>query len=85
MRSILLNQELAVAVHHGVRTLAWLGWAACLVVPAWGGQAQVAVAANFAEPIKAVAAVLEKTTGHTLQVSLGHRQAVCADQKRRAV
>jgi len=34
-------------------------------------QAQVAVAANFAEPIKAVAAVLEKTTGHTLKVTLG--------------
>ncbi len=35
------------------------------------GQAQIAVAANFAEPIKAVAAVLEKTTGHTLSVTLG--------------
>lgn len=34
-------------------------------------QAQVAVAANFAEPIKAVAAVLEKTTGHTLAVTVG--------------
>ena len=34
-------------------------------------QAQVAVAANFAEPIKAIAAVLEKTTGHTLQVTVG--------------
>lgn len=34
-------------------------------------QAQVAVAANFAEPIKAIAAVLEKTTGHTIQVTLG--------------
>jgi molybdate transport system substrate-binding protein len=33
--------------------------------------AQVAVAANFAEPIKAIAAVLEKTTGHTLKVTLG--------------
>ena len=35
------------------------------------GEAQVAVAANFAEPIKAIAAVLEKTTGHTLKVTLG--------------
>ena len=34
-------------------------------------QAQVAVAANFAEPIKAIAAVLEKTTGHTLQITVG--------------
>lgn len=35
------------------------------------GQVQVAVAANFAEPIKAVAAVLEKTTGHTLAITVG--------------
>jgi molybdate transport system substrate-binding protein len=34
-------------------------------------EAQVAVAANFAEPMKAVAAVLEKTTGHTLQTTVG--------------
>jgi molybdate transport system substrate-binding protein len=34
-------------------------------------EAQVAVAANFAEPIKAVATVLEKTTGHTLQITVG--------------
>lgn len=39
--------------------------------PCLAGQAQVAVAANFAEPIKAIAAVLEKTTGHTLQITLG--------------
>ncbi len=35
------------------------------------GEARVAVAANFAEPIKAIAAVLEKTTGHTLKISTG--------------
>ena len=34
-------------------------------------EVQVAVAANFAEPIKAVAAVLEKSTGHKLVVTLG--------------
>lgn len=34
-------------------------------------ETQVAVAANFAEPIKAVAAVLEKTTGHTLRITVG--------------
>lgn len=38
---------------------------------AHAAQAQVAVAANFAEPIKAIAAVLEKTTGHTLKISTG--------------
>jgi molybdate transport system substrate-binding protein len=50
--------------------------AACmltLLTPTQGraAQAQIAVAANFAEPIKAIAAVLEKTTGHTLSVTLG--------------
>ena len=34
-------------------------------------EVQVAVAANFAEPMKAIAAVLEKTTGHTLKISTG--------------
>ncbi len=34
-------------------------------------EAQVAVAANFAEPVKAIAAVLEKTTGHTLKITVG--------------
>lgn len=37
----------------------------------WAGQAQIAVAANFAEPIKVIAVVLEKTTGHTLSVTVG--------------
>ena len=37
----------------------------------WAAEAQVAVAANFAEPIKAIAAVLERTTGHTIRISLG--------------
>ena len=44
---------------------------AAISVSAHAGQAQVAVAANFAEPIKAVAAVLEKTTGHKVVVTLG--------------
>ena len=38
---------------------------------AMADQAQVAVAANFTEPIKAIAAILEKTTGHTIKVSMG--------------
>jgi len=38
---------------------------------ALAGQVQVAVAANFAEPIKAIAAILEKTTSHQLQITLG--------------
>lgn len=34
-------------------------------------EARVAVAANFAEPVKAIAAVLAKTTGHTLKITVG--------------
>jgi molybdate transport system substrate-binding protein len=34
-------------------------------------EANIAVAANFAEPIKAIASVLKKTTGHTLKISIG--------------
>lgn len=34
-------------------------------------EAQVAVAANFAEPFKAIAAVLKKSTGHTLKITVG--------------
>ena len=33
--------------------------------------AQVAVAANFAEPIKALAAELQRSTGHTLRITTG--------------
>ena len=42
-----------------------------LASPARAAEVQVAVAANFAEPMKAVAAVLARTTGHTLKVSTG--------------
>jgi molybdate transport system substrate-binding protein len=48
--------------------------ALCSAHPCLAGQpqvAQIAVAANFAEPIKAIAAVLQKTTGHTIAVTLG--------------
>lgn len=38
---------------------------------ALAAEAQVAVAANFAEPMKAIAAVLQKNTGHTLKISTG--------------
>lgn len=45
--------------------------AAASAAVAHAAEARIAVAANFAEPIKAVAAVLEKTTGHTLMISTG--------------
>lgn len=38
---------------------------------AQAAQVQVAVAANFTEPMKAVAAVFEKTTGHTALLTFG--------------
>lgn len=47
---------------------------ACLLVMAGAlhaAEAQVAVAANFAEPVKAIAALLHKTTGHTLKITVG--------------
>jgi molybdate transport system substrate-binding protein len=45
----------------------WLCVATCCLAD----QSHIAVAANFAEPIKAIASVFEKTTGHTLVVTLG--------------
>ena len=43
----------------------------CLSAAGLAAEAKVAVAANFAEPLKAVAAVLEKTTGHSLAITVG--------------
>lgn len=53
------------------RVLTFLVLAPLVNTQVLADQAQIAVAANFAEPIKAVAAVLEKTTGHTLAITLG--------------
>ena len=47
-------------------------------------QAQVAVAANFAEPIKTIAVVLENTTGHKLKVTLGSTGKLYAQIKNTA-
>ena len=58
-------------MHPTTRTLSVLMLAVAAHASALAAEAQVAVAANFAEPIKAIAAVLEKTTGHTLKVTLG--------------
>lgn len=56
-------------LHH--TTLFTALWALATHSSGHAAEAQVAVAANFAEPIKAITAVLEKTTGHTLKVTLG--------------
>jgi molybdate transport system substrate-binding protein len=51
---------------------AWAFTAAVLCAgAAHADVAQVAVASNFAEPIKALAMVLEKSTGHQIKVTLG--------------
>jgi molybdate transport system substrate-binding protein len=52
-------------------SLSVLLWITLAHSAAHAAEAQVAVAANFAEPIKAIAAVLQKTTGHTLKISTG--------------
>jgi molybdate transport system substrate-binding protein len=49
--------------------------------PVLATQAHVAVAANFAEPIKAIAAVLQKTTGHTLSITQGSTGKLLAQIK----
>ncbi len=53
----------------GKYTLAVAGFA--LSASCLAEEVHAAVAANFAEPIKAIAAVLEKSTGHKLKVTLG--------------
>lgn len=58
-------------MRQSIRTLSIALLTVAGQVNAIAAEAQVAVAANFAEPIKAVAAVLEKTTGHTIKVTLG--------------
>lgn len=66
------SRALCVAV---VRACAAAGAATLFVMlplaSARSAEAQVAVAANFAEPMKAIAAVLHKRSGHTLKVSTG--------------
>lgn len=58
-------------MRHIAHTLSVLMLAVASHASAFAAEAQVAVAANFAEPIKAIGAVLEKTTGHTIKVTLG--------------
>jgi len=54
-----------------IRTLLTLAAALALSWSAHAEQVNVAVAANFTEPAKALAAVLEKTTGHVAKLSFG--------------
>lgn len=45
--------------------------AAALAPPAWAAETSVAVAANFTEPAKAIAAAFTKASGHTATLSFG--------------
>lgn len=45
--------------------------AACLALPAHGGEVHVAVASNFAVPMQTLAAQFEKETGHKARLSFG--------------
>ena len=54
-----------------IRTLLTLAAALALSWSAHADTVQVAVAANFTEPAKALAAILEKTTGHEAKLSFG--------------
>jgi molybdate transport system substrate-binding protein len=51
------------------RTILWFALAAA--GPAVAGEAQVAVAANFTEPAREIAAVFKAQTGHTASLSFG--------------
>lgn len=55
------------------RTLFTLLMGMTVVAPGWASAAEVrvAVAANFAEPVKEIAALFEKTAGHKLVLSYG--------------
>lgn len=56
---------------HPIRSLFTLAAALTLSWSAHADEVTVAVAANFTEPAKALAAVLEKTTGHVAKLSFG--------------
>ena len=53
------------------RTVAWALALYAGGVPAWAGDVQVAVAANFAAPMQRIAADFEKDTGHKALLSVG--------------
>lgn len=63
-RSLFTRTVRAVAVGLVAACVAGFG-------PARAAEVQVAVAANFTEPMKAIAAVFEKTTGHTALLTFG--------------
>jgi len=58
-------------MHNPIRHLSILLLGVAAHAGVMAAEAQVAVAANFAEPMKSVVAILEKTTGHTIKVTLG--------------
>ena len=59
------------AMRYSIRALLMLAAGALLSIAAYAETVQVAVAANFTAPAKALAEVLKKTTGHEAQLSFG--------------
>jgi molybdate transport system substrate-binding protein len=55
----------------GGLVLAGVVWLASFAAPAEAGQTQVAVAGNFAEPAREIAALLREKTGHEAVLSFG--------------
>lgn len=53
------------------RTILGLAAALAFAAPAFAADTQVAVAANFTEPAKAIAAAFQRTTGHRALLSFG--------------
>lgn len=52
--------------------VAWIGlWLAAPIASARAGEVKVAVAANFTDPLKAIAAAFEKSSGHRIVPSFG--------------
>lgn len=59
--------------------VAWAScWALCWAVPAGAAEVAVAVAANFAAPMKRLATAFEQASGHRLRVSVGSTGALYA-------
>jgi molybdate transport system substrate-binding protein len=67
----LIRRKLLATMQLLKKYLVFMASAFLCMTNTYAAQAHVAVAANFAEPLKAIAAVLQKTTGHTLLITAG--------------
>lgn len=56
---------------HALRAMAAAVCLLCLAAHSLAAEVRVAVAANFAEPMKAIAAALQQSTGHSATITVG--------------